>query len=267
MKERDEVYFNKIFIIQSLSSNERPTGREIESKIKYLSYKDLPINVQLIDVHTSDELIGALIEINAVIPKGILPFIHFEIHGSKQGFILSNNELVEWNKIKDTLLTINKSTKNNLFISLATCYGGYLLNIYKPWEPCPFYGYIGPTEEVYNRDLEASYSVFFEILLTLNDFAKAIEMLQMTVDGNSGKYAFLNCYGYFDRLMKLYKEENENPKVISRRTNDIIKKYKERNPQGILTNKELRREVAKLLFNKAEDHEFEKMRKIFFHEL
>lgn len=264
-KEKEDVYFNRIFILQSLPSDERRTGDEIELKIKYLSYRGAPISVELSDIFTPDDLFQTLDKIKGLVSTGILPFIHFEIHGSKQGLVLSNNELVEWHKLKGILLDLNKKTKNNLFISLATCHGGHLLKIYKPWEPCPFYGYIGPTEEVYNLDLEASFSSFFETLLTENNFARAIEQLQLTVDGNSSKYAFLNCYGYFDRLIKLYKEENNNPRIRNDRVKDIIKKYKIRYPGRRLTNKEIKREADRLVLTNAEDEEFERMRKIFLH--
>jgi hypothetical protein len=264
--EKEDVYFNKIFIIQSLPSDQRRTGDEIELRIKYLSYRGNLVNVELTDINSSDDLFQTLNSINRLVSSGVLPFIHFEIHGSKQGLSLANNELVEWHKLKDILLDLNKKTKNNLFISLATCYGGHLLKIYKPWEPCPFYGYIGPTEEVYPLDLEASFSEFFETLLTENDFAKAIEKLQLTVDGNSSKYAFLNCYGYFDRLIKLYKEEIDNPRIRKERVKEIIKKYKSRYPENKLTSKELKKEAERLVLTNAEDEEFERMRKIFLHE-
>lgn len=266
MKEREEVYFNKIFILQSLPSDERQTGAEIELKIKYLSYRGKPISAELIDIHSSEELFQTLDKVKELIPSGVLPFIHFEIHGSKNGLNLSNDEIVEWSKLKDTFLDLNKKTKNNLFISLATCYGGHLLKIYKPWEPCPFYGYIGPTEEVKNRDLEASFSAFFEILITENDFAKAIEGLQLTVEGNSSKYAFLNCYGYFNKLIDSYKEENKNPRIRNERVKDLIKRFKELYPDKRLTNKEIKREAERLILTNAEDEEFERMRKIFLHE-
>lgn len=265
-REKEDVYFNKIFILQSLPSNEKQTGIEIELRIKYLSFKNKSIGAELIDIHTSVDLYQTLDRVKELIPGGILPFIHFEIHGSKQGLVLSNDELVEWDKLKGVLLDLNKKTKNNLFVSLATCYGGHLLKIYKPWEPCPFYGYIGPTEEVYNLDLEASFSTFFETLLTENDFAKAIEQLQLTVEGNSSKYAFLNCYGYFDKLMTLYKDENKNPRIRNERVKDIIKKYKEHYPLKRLTNKEIKREAERLVLTNAEDEEFERMKKIFLHE-
>ena len=95
---------------------------------------------------------------------------------------------------KEALRNLNIKSKNNLFISLATCYGGHLLKIYKPWETCPFFGYIGPSELVYNLDLEASYSAFFETLLTENDFSKAIEKLQ-----NTWKFFIRNGGGILQR--------------------------------------------------------------------
>jgi len=265
-REKEDVRFNRIFIIQSLGADERQTGNEIELLIKHLSFQGKNISVELTNIEESSGLFRTIEKIDNLIPSGILPFIHFEIHGSKQGLELSNDELVEWDKLKEPLRNLNIKTKNNLFISLATCYGGHLLKIYKPWETCPFFGYIGPTEPIKHLDLEASYSAFFETLLTENDFSKAIEKLQNTVNGNSSKYAFLNCHGYFNRLMDTYKEENQNPRIRNQRTKDLITKFKQRYSDKGLSNKEIKREADRLILTNAEDDLFEEWRKTFFHE-
>jgi hypothetical protein len=266
MKEKDEVYFNKIFILQSLI-NERHTGEEIEIKIKNISYKKKNIDVLLIDVLDKHHFFKVLDDIKNQVAKGILPFIHFEIHGSILALVLANEEQITWEELKHPLLEINKMTHNNLFVSLATCYGAYLLKIYKPWEPCPFYGYIGPMAEVKNIEVEASYSIFFEVLLLEDDFSKAIEALQNTIPTNSINYAFLNCYGYFDKLISLYKEGSLDPRVRAARAKQIVKKFKKRNPDSGLSNNEIKKQAERQILTHKEDEEFERMRKVFLHEL
>jgi len=266
IKEREDVYFNKVFILQSLEDKERRTGDEIELKIKNISFKTRNIEVKLTDIKSSDEFFRTIQGINSAVSNGTLPFIHFEIHGSDEGLGLSNGDYITWNKLKEPLRDINILTKNNLFISLATCFGAHLLKIYKPWEPCPFYGYIGPLKSADNRDLEASYSIFFETLLLENNFAKAISDLLNAAPSNPNNYAYLNCYGYFKMLKDLYKEENKNPRIWNTRVKEIMNKYKERPNHKKLSGKELKKLVERLLLTGKEDEEFDKMEEVFFHQ-
>ncbi|MBI1767637.1 MAG: hypothetical protein HYR67_04615 [Bacteroidetes bacterium] len=263
--EKENVYFNRIFIIQSLPDGDKRTGDEIELKIKYISFKESSITVELIDVDSRSSFFNELKKIRELIPNGILPFIHFEIHGNEHGLVLSNNELLEWNDLKEPLRDLNKRTKNNLFISLATCYGGYLLRIYKPWEACPFYGYIGPIGIAFDNDLEASYSAFFETLLLTNDFANATEKLQETVEGNSKLYISMNCSQYFNNLVAQYKEENKNPRIQNERVKQIVKNLKKEYSNRGVSNKKIKREADRFFLTNKEDEEIEKMSKIFFH--
>lgn len=265
INEREDVYFNKVYILQSLDDGERRTGDEIQSKIRNISLKDHSIDVELIDLKSTNDFFKTIQAIKSTIPNGTLPFIHFEIHGSKDGLVLTSGDFISWSNLKEPLRDTNILTKNNLFISLATCFGAHLLNIYKPWEPCPFYGYIGPLASAGNRDLEDSYSVFFEVLLLENNFAKAISALLDTVPSNSNNYAYLNCFGYFKMLTDLYKEQNNNPRIWNARVKEIVNKHKERHPQNKLSNNELRKQVERLLLTGKEDEEFERMAEVFFH--
>jgi hypothetical protein len=263
VSEKENVYFNRIFVIQSLPEGDRRTGDEIELRIKYISFKDPSITVELIDIDSRSAFFNSLKLINRLIPNGILPFIHFEIHGNKQGLVLSNNEFVEWSDIKEPLRYLNKQTKNNLFISLATCYGGYLLNLYKPWEACPFYGYIGPISTAIDIELEASYSAFFETLLLTNDFANATEKLQETVEGNSKLYICINCTQYFNHLTSQYKEENKNPRIRNDRVMQITRHLKKEYPNRSI--KEIKREADRFFLTNKDEEEIEKMSRVFFH--
>lgn len=265
MIERTEVYFNKVFILQSLK-NERRTGDEIEIKIKNISYRDNRTTGKLIDIESKQHFFKILGDIKNESLTGTLPFIHFEIHGSVEGLELDTGEQIQWDQLKEPLREINKIAKNNLFVSLATCFGAHLLKLYKPWETCPFYGYIGPLKEVRSIEVEASYSTFFEVLLLENDFAKAIKALQDTVPTNSNNYVFLNCYAYFDRLMTMYKEENLNPRIRSARIKDVVRKFKEGHPNTGLSNNEIKKHAERLFLTNKEDEEFERMRTVFLHE-
>lgn len=264
MPERLNVYFNKIFILQSLR-DERRTGDEILTKIKHISFRDSSVTGVLVDLKDKEHFFQMLSNIRHESIRGVKPFIHFEIHGSVEGFELDTGERIVWQLLKEPLREISKITGNNLFISLATCFGAYLLKIYKPWETCPFFGYIGPLREVKNHELKASYSVFFEVLLLENDFDKAIQALQDTVPTNSQDYVFLNCVGYFDRLISIYKGEKDDPKKRTARAKAIERKFRLKNPGTRLSSKEIKRHAERLLLTE-EENEIQRMRTVFLHE-
>lgn len=264
MSERLNIYFNKIFILQSLRY-ERRTGDEIFTKVRQISFRDGSITGVLIDIRDKEHFFQVLSGIRHESIRGIKPFIHFEIHGSVEGFELDTGERIAWELLKEPLREINKTTGNNLFISLATCFGAYLLKIYKPWETCPFVGYISPLREVKNHELEASYSVFFEVLLLEKDFDKAIKALQDTVPRNPKDYVFLNCVGYFDRLISIYKGEKDDPKKRTARAKAIERKFRLKNPGTRLSSKEIKRHADRLLLTE-EENEIQRMRAVFLHE-
>jgi len=84
----------------------------------------------------------------------ILPYIHFECHGSSEGVSLKSNECYSWDDFGDYLTRINIACKNNLFVSMASCYGGYLsLPILKNIlighvQRAPACGFLGPIGEI-----------------------------------------------------------------------------------------------------------------------
>jgi hypothetical protein len=258
--------FNKIFIIQSLADDER-TGDEINKRIGFvlLRQKDDIIKNELIDVSNSSEFFNALTKVLQSISEGYYPYIHFEIHGCPSGFVLLNDDFVGWDQLKAPLLEINVRCKNNLYVSLATCYGAGLIRLFKPWEVCPFFGYIGPEHEVDTPEVEATYIEYFDSLLTERSFSKALIQLRKTVPGNEENYQVLNCLEYFRMLYELSREQGRfsNPREINQLKKTIVNDMKKTHPNK--SKKELRKVVERLDFEKYEENAYKKIRKIFLH--
>lgn len=76
--EEGNIYFNKIYVIQSIPDDEMKTGTEIHSDtISRRSWTDPNLATELINVDTKEELLN-LLEIikNETKNLSILPFIH-----------------------------------------------------------------------------------------------------------------------------------------------------------------------------------------------
>jgi hypothetical protein len=263
LKRPDEVFFNKIYILQSLDSTELWTAEDIGRLIHYIGLREKNVLVELLNINSSAGFINKLDHISREIKVGALPYIHFEMHGAPEGLSLTNGEIIPWQDLKEPLRNLNILSKNNLFISLATCYGSHLLSIYKPFEPCPFYGYLAPLKEAGDRDLHASFVRFFETLLVKNDFDLAIT--EIISNDSSIDWVFLNCRAYFDQLKVMYAEDYNNPRVLRQRVNEVVRSYRLKNPNSGRTRKELTREAESLFRNGVVGQIFDEMQKTFFH--
>lgn len=142
--EDGNIYFNLIIVIQSL--NERATGLELYDDIlKRFTWKDPSLQAEIHNVHSREELMDLLGELeNRCKSRSTFPLIHFETHGTKDGILLTSGEEVQWKEIGAALGRINSYTGNNLFISVAACYGGYIQFLVDVSKPCPFRASLDP---------------------------------------------------------------------------------------------------------------------------
>lgn len=209
------IYFNNIYVIESLYKEDRKTGTELyEDVITRRSWQKPNLSTRLIQIESKKDLFETLFNIkDQCSSKNNHPFIHFETHGFSKGISLKNKENIYWSEITPILREINISTKNNLFISVAACLGGSIQHEIKISEPCPFRGFIGPIEKVLGENLVISYSTFFNELLVSNNFDSAIQKLN---EGNFSnvKYEYMTSELFFDVIMKNHLKELEQKSFL-----------------------------------------------------
>jgi hypothetical protein len=61
-----------------------------------------------------------------------LLYLHFEMHGCREGLMLNSGELLSWEELYQYFVLINSRLQNQLFVSLATCFGAYIINSVDP---------------------------------------------------------------------------------------------------------------------------------------
>lgn len=225
------IYFNKVYIIQSLRIGDRLTGHELfDDIIRWRTSNSLVAEIQ--NISNRIELIAYLKHIYDGIKSGLVPLIHFETHGYKEGIQLSNNELISWLDLVPYFRSINLSTKNNLFVSMAACKGGNIQFCVKITEPSPFRGFIGPMEDVGEMDMLASFSDFFNVLLRENDVEKGIAALNQAANGV--KYHHMNTELFFDIVWNYHTELwRKDPVKQKALIDDIMIKQSNRLPELI----------------------------------
>lgn len=214
------ISFNKIYIIESLASSERKTGTNIyNDALKYRTqpFSNQSIDAKLCDIESKAELLKLFKRINSNISQSDeLPYLHFEMHGSEiqDGMVLKTEEVIKWNEVSHELRKINIACNNNLFVSMSMCYGAYLIRCIDGFsQPCPFYGFVGPLDNIGDRDLEVAYTEYFAKLLDTNNFKIAFEGLQEDSTDNQNGYIFLTSGILLDRMIKNLTSETEQVKA------------------------------------------------------
>ena len=255
------IYFNKIYILESLKKDEKQTGTELhDDVILRRSWQKPNLLVEIIKLESKNDLIELLIKIKEeCLSNEIIPFIHFELHGFNKGIALKNNDKILWSEIVPIIREINITSKNNLFISVAACKGGNIQHEIKITEPCPFRGFIGPMEDIATEDLLISFTNFFDELLVSNNFDKAIDRLNQ--NNNSGViFHYLSSESFYKIVLDFhFKELIRNPKNHEERVAAISKNYWKNNPNAqeqFRTKGRLKKSILK--FEKSEEPLFYK---------
>lgn len=222
------VHFNRIYVIQSLPDDEYQTGTFLHDDIiKRRTYHFEHLTSELINVESKEELFGLLMHLTDLFYlKQVVPYLHFEIHGCTSGLVMKNGELVKWEELKPYLSAINKNIENNLFVSLATCYGAYILSAIDLMERIPFVAFIGPVNEVKTFEVEIDWTTYFDILLTEKEFFLAIKALNES--NVRVPYAFYTAEDIFDRYSKAYiamfssrKDRREKMRSLAKRAKKL----------------------------------------------
>lgn len=217
------LYFDKIIIIESLH-NERKTGKELyDDCLHWQLIMNDKLKAEYKTVTTANELSDLLVEINKEVQQeGVSPILHFEVHGNKYGFGLSNeNDVLSWYWLKQHLTEINLSTRNGLLVTMATCYGAYLINIVSITDRSPFWAIIAPDTTVNNTTLCQSYQEFYTKLLDTLDGDSALNILNQNKEGI--QFNFLNTEALYCKAFKGYLENHCNLAAFKERLERIKK--------------------------------------------
>jgi hypothetical protein len=217
-------HFSQIFVVESLSSGDLHTGRHIYEdlqtfeaafhfglSVKYEKAENLQLFWQYID-QIRDEAKSS----------GHYPILHLDCHGSsdKKGIVLADSSSVSWDDLKPKLIEINRLTRCNLLIVLASCYGGYLSQICYPTDRAPFWGLVGPTGTVSQKDLQQGFSAFYRELLQNLDGDIALDALRQV--NPSIKYAFVSAEFFFEYVCANYLNKYSNPQALDKRATEML---------------------------------------------
>lgn len=242
-----ELEFSHIFVIESLRPEDELTGTRLFNRAIYpgMLDKSLEANCDHITVVSKEDFFNAISSIRTKVElDNISPIIHLEMHGSKSGLQLTSYERITWEELQPILIELNVLCKNNLFLTMATCYGGYIYNAISPRYPSPFWGFVGPYEAVTEDEVLADFTNFyFEFLNSLN-LNKAVTALHKQNAPNASKFKFQNVEFSFQLVYKNYERKHLAPERIEERLVEIEEKCR-KSPEFEGWNSKTIREFAK----------------------
>lgn len=214
--------FNSIIVIESLPANDTQTGTILYNDLLRWKAQQLDfLSARHFAIANRRELLDLL---NAIhersIEAGLHPILHFEIHGNPNGLVLAAGETIPWKEIATLLRQINIVVKNELFVSLVTCYGAYLFGEAHPGQPAPFFGFIGSWEEITEAFFPEDFYRFYDYLLSYPDldridFAQAIQIL----NGGREPITYGVYFGeqIFERVMKEHRQTLKDKAALKQR--------------------------------------------------
>lgn len=224
----NSFYFNKIQIIQSLGDNDRKTGTELYNDIlKRQPYKYDALSVPpVFEANSLADFRAKLAEIateRASTGAGII--LHFEMHGAsdKSGVVLKSGERMKWQELGDALRKVNIATRNNLMVTMATCFGGHLLQTLSPLQPAPIYFMLGSMKEEWEGDLLEAYTVFYETLFDTLQIGDAYARMRRQCGDSTNYFWAINEEDVFYKVYGDYLTFNCTPKAVEQRAKESIR--------------------------------------------
>lgn len=249
--------FSNIFLIESLRPKDELTGTSLFNRaIKPgMIAKDLEQNCELITVNSKIDFFNILFKIKEkVISQVVNPVIHLEMHGSKEGLQVTNYEIITWQELQPILIELNVLCKNNLFLTMATCYGGYIYNAISPKLQSPFWGFVGPFETVDEDEILADFTNFYFEFLNSLDLNKAIEALHKQNEPNASKFKFQNIEFSFQLVYKNYEKKHLTLERVEERVAEIEKECRKLPEFENLSSEEIKTKAKQIIVDENENN-------------
>jgi hypothetical protein len=269
MSEKRIFEFNYLIVIESLTDEDQRTGKMLYNDlIRYASYKINYLKTEFRPINSRNQLFEELQSIkNLVSTSDILPFIHIEMHGSQEGLVANSGEIIFWQSFTEKMREINIITRNNIFISFATCFSAYIAGNILPSQPSPFFGFIGSWDEIPQGDILANFQIFFEFIFSSKDlgaidFDEAVKRLNASRPGQP-LFHFLNSENIFNKVLYDYEKSLEKPGIFNKRIDENVHMaFQDPNIRKKWTPEQLRQETIKI-FKKRQPEIKKEMKRTF----
>lgn len=95
-----------------------------------------------------------------------VPFLHLSAHGNPEGILLTDRSFIRWNELKRIIRPINNALNGGLCIGISSCSGFNACRMAMDSDlRLPFFGLVGPTNEIPFSDVAIAFVTFYYRLL------------------------------------------------------------------------------------------------------
>lgn len=220
------ILFNRIYIIESLRSDDRKTGTELYNDLLRWKNVDYPDFEAVLETPTTRAEFISLFDsiFDDCVHNGISPIIHFEIHGAddQSGLVLASGEFISWDTLSEKLRPINHALKNGLFITMGVCHGCYFMEKENVEKPAVFQGIIASFDKLYEFDIYIQFYAFYEELFSSFDVNSAYQKLIEANPDASVNYACYSAELIFAMVQTDYDEKKCTEEAFKQRALDEI---------------------------------------------
>ncbi|WP_310559849.1 hypothetical protein [Flavobacterium sp.] len=171
----------RIFIIESIPADEKLTGKELyyDIIVRYIKFFNLEIQSEYYFVNSTKEFLETLNILQKKISDEYETILHIEAHGGNEEIQFSNLETLKWTDLENCLIEINKLSKNNLHLNLATCYGMHVAEKISLIKTAPYKSFTSALKELSPLEIINDNSILYEeIIKTQNIFQGYINFIQ-----------------------------------------------------------------------------------------
>ena len=179
------------------------------------------IHTEHISLASKKSLIKHLNYIRNEAEAGLVPIIHFELHGNSEG-VEVGKEMVSWDSLLNLLRTINVACRHNLFVSFAACRSFHIYPSIDIFRPAPFFGIVGCVNSVSTANVEAGFQAFFEELFNSYDTGKAIVALNQAIDDPQEQFTGEMAQSMFEGVWLMMQDEWADPELRQKQIHSLM---------------------------------------------
>jgi hypothetical protein len=203
------------------------------------------------------------------------PIFHIITHGSKHGIEL-NDDFIKWEDLSELLTPINIESKNQLLLTIGSCYGAYASRMFLPNKPAAVKALIGFEHITTGLMNNIAFSRFYKTLIrngsdlpneTTFEMSEAVNEMNISLPQDQ-HYKFLSQDYFFDKAINYYIETECTENRIEERATDIMNNNSPNMNYSLVQRfgkrSNMKEHVKDTLRLKTE--EINTWRKIFFHD-
>lgn len=202
---------NGFCVLESLRPGDKKTGTELARWLK-LRCLQLSIHAEHIQLASKKSLVKHLNAIRKEAEAGLVPVLHFELHGSEHG-VQVGQDMIAWESLLNLLRPINAACGHNLLVSFAACRAFHIYPAIDIQKPAPFFGVVGCANPVSSANVEVGFHSFFEELLNSCNMDKALTALNGAIDDPQERFTGELAQSLFEGVWLMMQDEWADPET------------------------------------------------------